>query len=155
MIDKLVEDAGDSLWREVGKKALNTAVKTVVSEAIRATVDLIKRAKLREQKAAFEDRRKEEKEKRKAREKEEADDAQEEGEDGDDGDPDETREDDGREDDAPDEDADDGDPDESDEDGGDAEDDVERGDDDEDDTGDANRTGPTVDFSSYVARRRQ
>jgi hypothetical protein len=57
MIEELAKQASDSLWRKIGEKALTTAV----TEVIKASIDLAKRAKLREQKAAFDDRRKQQK----------------------------------------------------------------------------------------------
>lgn len=57
MIDTLAQKAGDSTWRKVGEKAVVTAVTTLITEAIKASVELMKKAKLREQKAEFDDRR--------------------------------------------------------------------------------------------------
>ncbi|MFP4600149.1 MAG: hypothetical protein ACOC9W_03505 [Persicimonas sp.] len=56
-IETLAHKAGDSTWRKVGEKALVTAVTTLITEAIKASVELMKKAKLREQKAEFDDRR--------------------------------------------------------------------------------------------------
>jgi hypothetical protein len=57
MIETLAQKAGDSTWRKVGEKAVVTAVTTLITEAIKASVELMKKAKLREQKAEFDDRR--------------------------------------------------------------------------------------------------
>lgn len=57
MIEKLARDAGESVWRRVGEKALITAVTTLLSEAIKASVEVAKKAKLRVHEAEFEDRR--------------------------------------------------------------------------------------------------
>lgn len=68
MIRELAQKTGDSLWRKVGEKAVVTAVTTLLSEAIKASVEIVKKGKLREQKAEFDDRREREK---KAREPDE------------------------------------------------------------------------------------
>ncbi len=57
MIEKLAQKAGDSLWRKVGEKAVITAVTTLLSEAIKASVEIVKKGKLMEQKAEFDDQR--------------------------------------------------------------------------------------------------
>jgi recombinational DNA repair protein RecT len=57
MIARLVSKAGESGWRKVGEKAVITAVTTLLSETIKASIELVKKAKLREQKADFDDRR--------------------------------------------------------------------------------------------------
>ncbi|QDG51626.1 hypothetical protein FIV42_12970 [Persicimonas caeni] len=68
MIENLASKASDSLWRKVGEKAVITAVTTLLSEAIKASVEVVKKSKLMEQKADFDDRRAREK---KAREPDE------------------------------------------------------------------------------------
>ncbi len=57
MIEKLAQDADDSIWRKLGEKALMTAVTTLLSEAIKASVEVAKKAKLRMHEAEFEDMR--------------------------------------------------------------------------------------------------
>lgn len=57
MIEQLARKASDSLWRKVGEKAVITAVTTLLSEAIKASIEVVKNGKLMEQKADFDDRR--------------------------------------------------------------------------------------------------
>lgn len=57
MIENLAQKASDSLWRKVGEKAVITAVTTLLSEAIKASVEIVKKGKLMEQKAEFDDQR--------------------------------------------------------------------------------------------------
>lgn len=57
MMEDLARKAGDSIWRKVGEKALITAVETFLSETIKASVEVVKKAKLRAQQAAFDDKR--------------------------------------------------------------------------------------------------
>lgn len=58
MLEEIAKKASESMWRKIGEKALSTAVTTFITETIKASVEVVKKAKLREQKAEFEERNK-------------------------------------------------------------------------------------------------
>ena len=63
LLEDVVKESSKSLWKKIGEKALTKAVTTLVGEVIKAAVDIKKRAKLREDKAAFDADRKKKKSK--------------------------------------------------------------------------------------------
>ncbi|MFU8807312.1 MAG: hypothetical protein ACNA8W_26115, partial [Bradymonadaceae bacterium] len=49
MIEEIAREAGKSLWKDVGEDALKKAVGTIVSEGIKAVIDVWKQRRLKVQ----------------------------------------------------------------------------------------------------------
>lgn len=62
MIDEIARKSGDSLWREVGERAVKKAVSTFVSEGIKAVVEIWKERHMKELDLEFKEREKARKE---------------------------------------------------------------------------------------------
>ena len=62
MIEELATKSGDSLWKEIGEKAVKKAVTTFVGEGIKAVVEIWKERHMKELDIEFKEREKARKE---------------------------------------------------------------------------------------------
>ncbi len=62
MIEELATKSGDSLWKEIGEKAVKKAVTTFVGEGIKAVVEIWKERHMKELDVEFKEREKARKE---------------------------------------------------------------------------------------------
>ena len=69
LLEEVVKESSESLWKKLGEKALTKAVTTLVGEIVKAGVDIKKRQKLREDKAAFDANNKKKKSNKKSKKK--------------------------------------------------------------------------------------
>ena len=62
MIEELARKSGDSLWKEIGERAVKKAVPTFVGEGIKAVVEIWKERHMKELDIEFKERQKARKE---------------------------------------------------------------------------------------------